>query len=332
LPRADVVVGNPPFGRVRLSDLEHTHFAGSIRGHANLYGLFVDVALAISGGLVGYVMPTSWLAGDYFAALRQLVATERPPTSVRFIASRRSVFMGVLQEMCLAVFGRTQRSVLTVFGDVDSHGGLTTRLRGAGPWFIPRRESDALLLSAASGSRYRLADYGYRVHTGPLVWNRHRDQLSASPSRGTAPIVWADAVRPAEQVDYRRSRRRLLHLMVNGMGHLLLDRPAVLVKRTTSKEQRRRLVAAPFGDPPAMVENHLNVVTSDSGAASVPVDLLCALLNSEPVDRIFRSLSGSVAVSATELVALPLPPPAALMRLASARNPDDFILAAYLRN
>jgi adenine-specific DNA-methyltransferase len=332
LPRADVVVGNPPFGRVRLNDDERTHFAGSIKGHANLYGLFVDVGLAISNGLVGLVMPTSWLAGDYFSALRKLLISKRPPMSVRFIESRTAVFMGVLQEMCLAVFGHPQRRTLTVFGDVDTDSGWTARLRATGPWFIPRRESDALLLSAAAGSDCRLADYGYGVHTGPLVWNRHRDQLRTTATRGTAPIVWADAVRPFEPVDYRRSKRTHLHLMVNGMGHLLLDRPAVLIKRTTAKEQRRRLVAAPFDRPPAMVENHLNVVTSNGGSASVSVELISALLNSEPVDRIFRSLSGSVAVSATELVALPLPPPRSLTKLASAKDPDEFILAAYLRN
>jgi hypothetical protein len=29
---------------------------------------------------------------------------------------------------------------------------------------------------------WRLADYGYAVSTGPLVWNRHKDQLSDRPS------------------------------------------------------------------------------------------------------------------------------------------------------
>ena len=35
---------------------------------------------------------------------------------------------------------------------------------------------------------------------------------------------------------------------------------------------------------------------------------LTLILNSQTVDRIFRCLSGSVAVSATELQAIPLPP------------------------
>jgi adenine-specific DNA-methyltransferase len=54
--------------------------------------------------------------------------------------------------------------------------------------------------------------------------------------------------------------------------------------------------------------------------------VLCAFLNTETVDRAFRCLSGSVAVSAYELEALPLPPPDALRsfseRVNSGANAD----------
>ena len=144
-------------------------------------------------------------------------------------------------------------------------------------------------------------------------------------------IVWSDAVRAGEPVDYAASKRAQLHLSVDGMRHLVLDRPAVLVKRTTAKEQTRRVIAAPFAYPPAVVENHLNVVTSgDIVRPKIAIEELAALLNSEPVDRLFRSLSGTVAVSATELAALPLPAPDALAGILKAGDRDAFVLDAYL--
>ena len=42
-PKFDLVVGNPPYGRVRLSAEQRERFARSLYGHANLYGLFTDV-------------------------------------------------------------------------------------------------------------------------------------------------------------------------------------------------------------------------------------------------------------------------------------------------
>jgi adenine-specific DNA-methyltransferase len=332
LPTADVVVGNPPFGRVRLSDGERAFFSRSVRGHANQYGLFVDVALRISRGLIGYVMPTSWLSGDYFSALRGLVSRDRPLLRLRFVESRTGVFDEVLQEMCLAVLASpVAGQTTTVFGGLEERQGWPERVAGTVPWFMPRSSGEAELLHAAMRSQHRLADFGFTAHTGPLVWNRHRGQLSSARSKGTAPIVWSDAVRAGEVVDYRSSRRSQLHLLLNGMRHLLLTQPAVLVKRTTAKEQARRVVAASFASPPAIVENHLNVLTAGNATPQVSVESLAALLNSEPVDRLFRSLSGTVAVSATELAVLPLPSPAALRGLLQADDRDAFVLEAYQR-
>ncbi len=328
LPVADVVVGNPPFGRVALTLEERKAFSRSLRGHGNLYALFLDVALRISRTLVGFVMPTSWLAGDYFSRLRQLLCAERPPFSARFVEERKGVFEGVLQEMCLAVFS-PESGLVRVFSDA-SGAAWRVRLDGSGPWLIPRRREDAELLQAAVASGTSLKTYGYSVHTGPLVWNRHRDQLLTKPKSGAVPLVWADAVQSNEWIDPARTRRQERWITLRRQqGHLVQEGPAVLVKRTTAKEQARRIVAAPMDLPAVVVENHLNVVRA-AGHARVPPDVLCRLLNSEPVDRLFRCLSGTVAVSASELAALPLPPVDALRDVSGAQRPDEVVTRAYL--
>ena len=55
-----------------------------------------------------------------------------------------------------------------------------------------------------------------------------------------------------------------------------------------------------------VVENHLNMVYA-SRKANVGPEALSVILNSAAADRAFRCISGSVAVSAYELEALPLP-------------------------
>ncbi len=52
----------------------------------------------------------------------------------------------------------------------------------------------------------------------------------------------------------------------------------------------------------------MNIIHPVTEEPKVSLEVLMLLLNSQVVDRIFRCLSGSVAVSATELHALPLPP------------------------
>jgi len=50
----------------------------------------------------------------------------------------------------------------------------------------------------------------------------------------------------------------------------------------------------------------LNIIYADSRGEVSP-DAISAILNSEAADRAFRCISGSVAVSAYELEALPMP-------------------------
>ena len=94
-----------------------------------------------------------------------------------------------------------------------------------------------------------------------------------------------------------------------------LDEPAVLVQRTTTPEQPRRLVTAALTRDELMrewrgavvVENHVNVLRCGREESVLPDDLLVRILNSSTIDRLYRCITGSVAVSAYELGAIPLP-------------------------
>jgi adenine-specific DNA-methyltransferase len=119
---------------------------------------------------------------------------------------------------------------------------------------------------------------------------------------------------------------------------MVLDRPAVLVQRTTAPEQNRRLVAAPLTQQVlvewggrVVVENHVNVIRPVSGALALSPDILARLLATQTIDRVLRCLSGSVAVSAYELEALPLPEPGILEAWfeTQAQEFDDAVARAY---
>jgi adenine-specific DNA-methyltransferase len=60
-----------------------------------------------------------------------------------------------------------------------------------------------------------------------------------------------------------------------------------------------------------VVENHLNMVRT-TGKPKVSPAAIAAVLNSDTIDQVFRCISGSVAVSAFELEAIPLPPASAM--------------------
>lgn len=96
----------------------------------------------------------------------------------------------------------------------------------------------------------------------------------------------------------------------------------MLLQRTTAKEQPHRLIAAELPQSfidqygAVTIENHLNMIVPILPEPPVNTQTLAAFLNSSAADRAFRCISGTVAVSAYELEAMPLPPAAALTDLA----------------
>jgi adenine-specific DNA-methyltransferase len=294
----------------------------------------MDLAVrwARPGGVVAYITPTGFLGGRYFKELRSLMAQEAPPISIDLVTSRRGVFSDVLQETLLATYrkgGESHRAnvhlvtlVSETMADVSSAGSFSLPAVPTEPWLVPRGSQQASLISRLHNMPFRLADYGYRVSTGPLVWNRHKPQLYVRPILGSYPILWAECVTSDGRFELRTEKRNRKPYLKpkRGQDWLLIHEPCVLVQRTTAKEQRRRLLAA---EMPAWifeeygsvaVENHLNMVRP-VGSPKISLKALAAILNSPIVDAAFRCISGSVAVSATELEALPLPSPSAVCDL-----------------
>ena len=327
----DLVIGNPPYGKVTLSDTQRQIYKRSLYGHSNLYGLFTDLAVRLvkPTGLIGYVTPTSFLGGQYFKALRGLMKAEAPPVVMDFVTERQGVFEDVLQETMLTVYRRSddgQGTVTVHFlkpngGDqpvvVQEVGRFNLPAKGEEPWFLPRDPKHAALLKKLLSMPHRLADYGYCVNTGQLVWNRHKGQLRGEKGKACYPLVWAESVTAEGLFSFsavRRNHTPYFHLH-RGQNYLVTQESCVLVQRTTAKEQKRRLMAALLPDAfvrnhgGVVVENHLNMVKPIPGQTRISPATMAILLNSRALDLAFRCISGSVAVSAYELNSLPLPSP-----------------------
>lgn len=326
--RFDLVIGNPPYGRVTLTPEQRLRFARGLYGHANLYGVFTDIAVRWTkkGGTIAYLTPTSFLSGHYYSALRELIAKEAPPVAIDFVHARRGVFEDVLQETLLAVYkrgakpGRAQVHYVEVTNEREArlirNGTIGLPSPASQPWLAPREPRHSALIAAAEAMPSRLADWGYRVSTGPLVWNRYKDQMRLRPSRDSHPLIWAEAVSADGKFAFRAEKRNHAPYfkIERADAWLLVKEACVLVQRTTAKEQARRLIAAEL---PAdfitehggvVVENHLNMVRPAANPAVSPATV-AMVLNSRIVDQLFRCINGSVAVSAFEMEAIPLPSP-----------------------
>jgi adenine-specific DNA-methyltransferase len=353
----DLVIGNPPYGRTTLSPLRRKRFSRSVYGHANLYGVFTDAALhwVKEAGVIGYVTPPSMLSGLYYKSLRALLISEAPPLAVNFISERNGVFADVLQETMLATYRKGGSPVPGRVGFIKTATEKDVVSRNAGyftfpaaadaPWLLPRLPEQSTLVKRLRSMPHRLVDYGYRVSTGPLVWNRFKDQLRPDFGPAAFPVIWAESVTSGGRFSWRSEKRNHSPWFIARRPKddwLIVTQPCVLLQRTTAKEQARRLIAAELpasfirNNRGVVVENHLNMVRTIEANAALSAGVIVRLLNSAAVDSAFRCINGSVAVSAFELEQLPLPPPSVMANLgrliaagATAAKIEAVIAAAY---
>lgn len=335
-PPARTIIMNPPYGRVHLSPGDRQRFADVLYGHANLYGVFMAAAeeQLDEKGVLAALVPTSWTAGRYFAPLRERLSQGVRLASVEFVQDRSGVFTGVLQETCLAVFTRRKlrKTKVSSISAGESLPVATVPVpTGSGPWLLPRRSNLAATAAAASTLPSTLGGLGWKISTGPLVWNRRREDLGATPGESRVWVVWASDIDGGVlHRDIYRDDKRYLRLSSPGDAKTMkLSEPAILVQRTAAPESPRKLVAASL-DPDMLaerggsvvVENHVNVLRSVS--SKIPSALMVRVLATPTLDALVRCVSGSVALSAYELMALPMPAEDTLL---SWQHLDDADLA-----
>ncbi|MXV17221.1 HsdM family class I SAM-dependent methyltransferase [Hufsiella ginkgonis] len=324
--RFDVIIGNPPYGKVKLTDTVRERFSEGLYGHANLYSLFIHLSLNLvkTNGIVALLTPTSFLSGEYFKNIRQLIRSRAAVSEVDFVSHRKGVFDDVLQETMLSVFrnGAVENKPVSVNEVTIGKGQLQLTHSGkfnlsselTAVWLLPRRKNQCMMIKAMTKMTHNLTSWGYRVSTGPLVWNRNKSLLTAKQSQNGLPVIWAESITPDGRFEWKAGKKNHMPYFRRPESNpvLVTVQPCILLQRTTAKEQHKRLIC---GYLPAefikrtggvVVENHLNMIIP-SAATQVAPEVLNAFLNSKTVNDAFRCISGSVAVSAFELESLPLP-------------------------
>jgi len=115
--------------------------------------------------------------------------------------------------------------------------------------------------------------------------------------------------------------RQYIKVQDKSKSILIPNRNYILLRRFSSKDDKNRLIAAPyfcnFVEADYIgVENKVNYIYRPKGHLERnEVVGLCALLNSTLFDSYFRIFNGNVNVSATELREMPLPPLATIKEI-----------------
>ncbi|AUX48561.1 SAM-dependent methyltransferase [Sorangium cellulosum] len=329
---------NPPYRKLGAGSAARRALRRAGIETTNLYTAFLALAVRAlaPGGELCAITPRSFCSGPYFRPFRALFLREVSLRRVHVFESRTAAFAddGVLQENVVfcGVKGAAPGAVLVSSSDGPGDAPTAARevpyeevVRPGDPELFIRVVPDRAGQRAAdvlAGLPARLADLGLSVSTGKVVDFRARGFLRADPGADTAPLIYP-AHLDAGSVRWPKPGRKP-NALVDCAATAKLWMPSgtyVVVKRFSSKEERRRITAAvldPAAVPGARVgfENHLNVF--HRGGGGLPPLLargVCAFLSSTLVDTCFRQWSGHTQVNATDLRNLAYPAMTAIERL-----------------
>jgi adenine-specific DNA-methyltransferase len=336
----DLVVSNPPYFKIPKSDPRATAASAVIHGQPNIYALFMAASAVLlkPGGQLVFVTPRSFTSGPYFRLFRERFFAKMRPDRVHVFVSRTDAFKRdeILQES--VILKARREDGWTASGE---HGLISISSSNGARDFPARPPQkiplDNVLLMSSSDkilhvptTHHHLAviemvrswtgslkKLGLEVSTGPVVPFRAVPLLDADGAVPAthAPLLWMQNVKAMGVRWPALAGRKPQFIKVTEAALKLLvpNKNYVLMRRFSAKEERRRLVAAPYfgGQLPSHwlgLENHLNYIHRPGGELTEEEAWgLSVLLNCSMLDTYFRTLNGNTQVSATELRAMPLP-------------------------
>lgn len=340
--RFDAAILNPPYKKLGSNSAERRLLRQLGLEATNLYAAFVALAarlLAPDGELVA-ITPRSFCNGPYFRAYRHLLLDEVALHRIHLFEARDLAFADdkVLQENVIvhAVRSAARRSTVLVTrslaaGDARTASRkvpLTELVDPNDPErfiHLPSDESDRETAAVARAWPCTLAQLGIEVSTGRVVDFRCREALRPQPVPHSAPLIYPIHCRGGLVRWPLAETRKPQALMVDEetRGALMPVGPYVVVRRFSSKEERRRVVPSLFDESSVTgnqvaFENHLNVF--HRRGRPLPLELargLAVFLGSTLVDQYFRQFNGHTQVNATDLRSLRYPAVAALCEMGS---------------
>ncbi|MEZ6130798.1 MAG: Eco57I restriction-modification methylase domain-containing protein [Planctomycetaceae bacterium] len=333
-----IAILNPPYFKLRKDSSHARAMSHVVHGQPNIYALFMAVTadlLAPNGEMVA-ITPRSYFNGSYFRRFRKWFFDRMTVRQIHLFESRTEAFRNdsVLQENVILhaekngamadvkLSTSTGRDLIDVRTRTVSYDRTIDNSNGDHVVRVTTNALEHEIVEALDAMLDRFRDLGFVISTGPVVTFRATELLREKKNKDTAPLLWMHNVRPFI-TQFPVQKRKPTHILVSkASGKLLVPaKTYVLLKRFTSKEEKRRLVAGIVTAQDSYsewlgLENHLNYVyRTDGDFSNTHAFGLAAYFNSAMVDRYFRAISGNTQVNATEIRRMPVPNETLLARI-----------------
>ena len=335
----DFIISNPPYFKLSKDDERVKAAKVIIDGQPNIYSIFLALATQLlkPNGEMVFIVPRSFSSGRYFNLFRNYFFKEVQLNYIHLFDSRKDTFSrdNVLQETLILKAVKKKEPSKDFKIIVSTCSGLQDIWKSKHKIYLqkdlidlkskekivhlPTNTKDEAVIELFKSWTGSLNKYNIQISTGPVVSYRTKDYIRETYENGVvflAPLYWLHNVTKMELTfpSFRPNKGQYIQICDQTKSCLIHNKNYIFLRRFSSKDDKSRLVAAPYfslPDSPRVigVENKLNYIYRPKGYLDrTEVMGLAALLNSSLFDTYFRTFNGNVNVSATELRAMPMPP------------------------
>jgi adenine-specific DNA-methyltransferase len=344
----DFIISNPPYFKLSKEDDRVKVSKVVINGQPNIYSLFLALASRMlkDDGEMIFIVPRSFTSGRYFSLFRNYFFQYVRINFIHLFDSRKDTFAkdNVLQEtLILRAVKKNddddpEITVSTCNGlyDIEQskqkkyfQKNLIDYQSKEKIIHLPTSNKEEIIIHLFKGWNGSLNKYNIQISTGPVVAFRAQEHIKELYENGVfflAPLYWLHNVVKMEVVYplHKAGKGQYIQICKQTKACLIPNRNYVFLRRFSAKDDKSRLIAAPYFSTPNNphyigVENKLNYIYRPKGHLErTEVMGVAALLNSNLFDTYFRTFNGNVNVSATELRGMPMPPLKTIMEIGKA--------------
>lgn len=323
----DYVVMNPPYNKMS-NDSEHKKALKSIGiDISNYYSAFVQLScemLKNKGQLVA-ITPRSFCNGKYFDKFRDLFLKKMYFKKIHLFESRKDVFDNedILQESMIYYCIKDKAKKNTMVKVCHSYNSKLDNTISTNILLRDIIVGDNKVIRLSKGKkedeiikcmmrvRCSLQDIGLNVSTGPVVdFRENQNVLHENYIDGDQVILFPEHINNRAinwPIIEGLKKFNYISINQNNINRLRINGNYVVIKRMTSKEEKRRIVSAlyvgKFYDFDLVgFDNKLNYFHINK--QGIDIDIAKGLniyLNSTLVDSYFRTFSGNTQVNVSDL-------------------------------
>lgn len=282
--RADLIVGNPPYFVTKQKDPR------CMTGRGNVFVQFIYKCLTehlAPGGILAFVLPRSFYNCCYYDPCRHFIAEHMTVLAVEDVtATAGSEFYDTAQETMLFVVRE------------GSSAGPNPYVLTVGDKTYINPHAAALSAAKTETGGATIASLGCAVKTGEVVWNEHKEKLTADASgTNTVLVLYSNNIKGGvlQVGDPGKGKQQYIRDFPCAAGPTV--GPAILVSRGYGNTAYKiNFVVVPAGMR-FYGENHVNVITGPAAAISQ----IAASLADERTGAFIQRFVGNGALSKTEL-------------------------------